>query len=1007
MQSKPNVNEFARTKLPWIAAGVVLVIYLLTLNRWVSIRSMPVVGKVTGWDWTLPTQYPLFYLLTYPARWLPLSIQPVALNVFAAVCGALSVGLLARSVALLPHDRTDDQRVRQRHSGALLSTNFAWAPVALAVAVLGFELTMWEHSTAATNESLNLLVFAYLIRCLLEFRISKNERWLSKLAFVYGLGVTNGYGLVAYFPLFLGALIWIRGKSFFNLAFMGRMVVLGLSGMLLYALLPAIWATKGEGLTFGESLHVLLVGQKMMVFNPVLRSRVLILSLTSILPVIIMGVRFPAGFGDVSSAGATITNTMFKLIHVVFAAAAIWVAFDPMIARKVRAGLPFLSLYYLGALAVGYYVGYLMLVSTEAPKRAWRPATPMGRLLNPLMQAAAWAAVVIAPVALMVKNFKPVRSENGKILMDFAAAVASRLPAKPAILISEDAFKLGLMEAWYSKSGANPHMMVNPKALPYPAYHRELVRRYGNRWPAGGAKEALHTRIDPSAIATAIAGMSVETPIYYLEPGFDFAFEVIHAEPNGLVAEAKRFETNMIYLPRLTAQEVTNNFEFWKLNDELVNRTEGLTALKLPDSSFVASHFSRALNKWGVELQRVGRWTEATPVFEEAISLNTNNVAARLNRDYNARRQSGKPRAQTDEKEAEEAMGLYRSWDTMLADNGPLDVPEYLSQEGQAFAQLGLLRQGCDLLARAVELDPTNTPAKLMLAKTLVNAKWHDEALRVIADARASTNTTTGQRFDLVAMEAAVYFGRQETNRAEATLLKAVDENPNELIFYESLSEMYRASGQVDKALGIMDREIALMPTNVVMRLRKVDVAISAGRTNLADSELKEVERIQPSNSEARSYRAFLFLQEKDFKKALATVDLVLQDNDKNSQALTYKGIIQMEMKEDEKAIESFTKALKADGGNIAALRNRAIVNLRANHLADAKRDYDILLANLPKSHAIYYGLGEIAYRKKDRAEAIKNFESYLSTAPTNGTPELEEERKKVQAQLNEMKAGK
>src|SRR5215212_521121 len=108
MSSKPNASDFARTKLPWLAAGALFLIYLVTLNQWVSIRSLAVVSKITGWDWMLPSQMPLFYVLTYPVRFFPLSLQSVALNVFSAICAAATIGLLARSVALLPHDRTDE-----------------------------------------------------------------------------------------------------------------------------------------------------------------------------------------------------------------------------------------------------------------------------------------------------------------------------------------------------------------------------------------------------------------------------------------------------------------------------------------------------------------------------------------------------------------------------------------------------------------------------------------------------------------------------------------------------------------------------------------------------------------------------------------------------------------------------------------------------------------------------------------------------------------------------------
>ena len=99
-------KTFVPAFLPWLVAGGALAIYLVTLNRWVSLSSLQQVARVSGWTWQPELYGPLFWLVTYPFRWLPAQVIPLALNLFAAVCAALSLALLARSVALLPHDRT-------------------------------------------------------------------------------------------------------------------------------------------------------------------------------------------------------------------------------------------------------------------------------------------------------------------------------------------------------------------------------------------------------------------------------------------------------------------------------------------------------------------------------------------------------------------------------------------------------------------------------------------------------------------------------------------------------------------------------------------------------------------------------------------------------------------------------------------------------------------------------------------------------------------------------------
>ena len=88
----------------------------------------------------------------------------------ALVCASLTLGLLARSVALLPQDRLAQQRDLARNEKALLCVPArGWPPVLAAVA-LGLQLTFWEHATAGSGEMLELLLFAGVIWCILEHR---------------------------------------------------------------------------------------------------------------------------------------------------------------------------------------------------------------------------------------------------------------------------------------------------------------------------------------------------------------------------------------------------------------------------------------------------------------------------------------------------------------------------------------------------------------------------------------------------------------------------------------------------------------------------------------------------------------------------------------------------------------------------------------------------------------------------------------------------------------------
>ena len=67
----------------------------------------------------------------------------------------------------------------------------------LAAAVLGLQLTIWEDATTGARELLDLLLCAYVIRCVLEYRLSERDSWLYRAAVVYGAAMTGNWVMVA------------------------------------------------------------------------------------------------------------------------------------------------------------------------------------------------------------------------------------------------------------------------------------------------------------------------------------------------------------------------------------------------------------------------------------------------------------------------------------------------------------------------------------------------------------------------------------------------------------------------------------------------------------------------------------------------------------------------------------------------------------------------------------------------------------------------------------------
>src|SRR5271168_5044187 len=103
---------FSVRYLPWLLGGFMLAVYLATLNPWLTLLNLDRVAAVAGWSWQPQLTNPLLYLATLPFHLISAGKLPLLLNVFSAMCASVVLGLLARCIAILPHDRLETERQR-------------------------------------------------------------------------------------------------------------------------------------------------------------------------------------------------------------------------------------------------------------------------------------------------------------------------------------------------------------------------------------------------------------------------------------------------------------------------------------------------------------------------------------------------------------------------------------------------------------------------------------------------------------------------------------------------------------------------------------------------------------------------------------------------------------------------------------------------------------------------------------------------------------------------------
>jgi tetratricopeptide (TPR) repeat protein len=925
--------RFASSVLPWCLAAGMFALYLATLEPRATFDSVRTVANLSGLNWRPELLGPVLTLATYPLHWLPAPSVAWALNGFTALCAALALALLARSVALLPHQQTEGQRQRLPPGGAgLLTIPNAWLPPTLAVLVCGLQLSFWQHATATTGEMFDLLLFAYSVRCLLEYRLAPRDTWLLRFALVYGLAMANNWAMLAFAPAFLLALGRLKGLAWFNRAFfefalercgsakvsawrrilmfidtyvnlrlLTRFALCGLAGLslLLAMALMASWS-RNSHLNFWSALHSILATYKGQLTDfP--RAAVLIIFATSLVPVLFIGMRWGAFAVVLFPSVNVFAAAILHLLHGLFLALCLWLTLDPFFSpRGLAFEFPCLPVYYLTGLSVGYYSGYFLLIFGTDPLEVPTRLNAFARIANRGLVGLVCLLPLAVPALLLYKNLPEIRTARQPAI-DYAAQLERCLPSPGAVILSDEPFRLMVVQSLLVRHRQlSDYLLIDTALLEQePSYLHFLQTKHPRFAPALSSTNLLSPSNGPllTPLARQLAGSH---EIYYLHPPFGYIAEAFYSQPHGLFYQLKPLTG--VRPPPLSDHLLSENRAFWQaLEPEqfptLLQRLQPpprsaawglarlLNVLRFPQlpgglqssdadtltrtplrgnaqgerdrgAVSLGSYYSLALNCWGVELQKAGIFSEATHYFELARRFNPDNVAVRINLQFNQDYLEHKPVVILSATEARDRLGQFRSWGPVLLVNGPLDEPNSCAQLGSLFAEAGCYRQSVQQFERAKVLAPNFTNAVVGLARSLV---------------------TLGESFaGWAEAQHALFLEPQNT---EALLLKGT-------------------------ALSLLDAHTDTIEL------------------------ITQVINVQTTNYTARLIRAFAYMKT----------------------------------------------------GQIDA----------------AQKDYEVAALENPAAFSAYYGLAEIAYRKNDPQTAIRNCRLYLEKAPP-GLPDTQRIRALLQ----------
>ena len=287
-------------------------------------------------------------------------------------------------------------------------------------------------------------------------------------------------------------------------------------------------------------------------------------------------------------------------------------------------------------------------------------------------------------------------------------------------------------------------------------------------------------------------------------------------------------------------------------------------------------------------------------------------------------------------------------------------------------------KQAKQMLSEAISLDPRNVNYHITKARILYETTDTDAALGYLRDVLIENKDNP----QLIG-EMAIYYYKSGQMKSFEEYKKRVENLPNkDQSFYEFLIKAAKLDERYKDVIRYARELIKVNPGDLETRMTLGEYLFKEKQYRSAIEIFESTRDRLKSFPKAHYYLAKIYLEMKDFKKALENAELEVKLNPTLEYGYYVRGEANVGIKEWLGATKNYEKAISINGKYVEALLGLAYIKFRQNFFDEAR---ELLLRAKKQQEGnpkIYKMLGNVYRSSGQSGLAVESFETYLQIYP-------------------------